>query len=225
MTIIVNPNIEIPTTIAKEELPDLENLRRDVHEVMSKNDPSHDATHIHRVISLSQYILKEEQSRTEQQYNSSLIHVAALTHDVFDKKYNPDLSPEKKGLHDLLVRHGWSSDFAEDVNDVVEYVSFSKEISNPEQAEAALRRNPELAIVQDADRLDAIGAVGIGRVFAFGAARMPQRGLCGCIEHFVDKLEILEGMMKTETGRRLAKERTERLRIFRQWWKEEMALV
>lgn len=76
-----------------------------------------------------------------------------------------------------------------------------------------------MAIVQDADRLDAIGAVGIGRTFAFGGAK--GRTLEDTLEHFDDKLLLLEGMMKTETGRTLAKERSDRLKAFASWWKDE----
>jgi uncharacterized protein len=76
-----------------------------------------------------------------------------------------------------------------------------------------------VAIIQDADRLDALGAVGIGRVFAFGGAK--GRSMDDSIEHFDDKLFKLESMMKTETGRNLARERTERMRRFTGWWLEE----
>ncbi|POR38197.1 Uncharacterized protein TPAR_01605, partial [Tolypocladium paradoxum] len=71
----------------------------------------------------------------------------------------------------------------------------------------------------DADRLDALGAVGVGRAFAFGGAR--GRGLGDTVDHFEEKLVRLEGMMKTETGRALARVRTERIRAVQAWWREE----
>lgn len=83
---------------------------------------------------------------------------------------------------------------------------------------------PELAIVQDADRLDALGAVGIARCFTYLGAKGRGKGsweLEEAIEHFGEKLEKLEGMMKTESGREMARVRTERLREFRKWWVEE----
>jgi uncharacterized protein len=75
--------------------------------------------------------------------------------------------------------------------------------------------------VQDSDRLDAIGAVGIGRTFAFGGAR--NRGMQDTVQHFDDKLLRLESMMKTGTGKKLAATKTERMRTFVTWWNEEVS--
>lgn len=77
--------------------------------------------------------------------------------------------------------------------------------------------------MQDADRLDALGAVGIGRAFAYGGAK--GRGMRETMGHFEEKLGRLEGMMKTGEGRRMARERSERVAVFRGWWGEEMESV
>ena len=107
---------------------------------------------------------------------------------------------------------------------------------------AVLDQHPELGIVQDADRLDAIGAIGVGRTFAFTGAKMPGRSMTETIEHFHDKLERLHCMMKvcihtdkqprpqltplqTNTGKQLARERTDRLETFRRWWDEEYEIT
>ena len=75
-----------------------------------------------------------------------------------------------------------------------------------------LEEYPELAIVQDADRLDAIGAIGIARTFTYTDAK-------GTLQHFYKKLLNIQNMMKTETGRRTAWERT--MKMFLRWRKEE----
>ena len=75
-------------------------------------------------------------------------------------------------------------------------------------------------MVQDADRLDAMGAVGIGRMFTYGGAKTA-RAMGGTMAHLDEKLVGLEGMMKTEVGKGVARVRGERLRAFRSWWVEE----
>ena len=193
-----------------------------VREYMARYDMSHDFNHVLRVLALAKHVLAEEQKANPWMlYHQKAIVLAALLHDVGDKKYaQPDENAEQL-VEMLLSKHGCPPKFVAKVALIVEHVSYSSEVKRPELVKAMVAAHPELAIVQDADRLDAIGAVGIGRVFAYGAAKAPNRGMAGSIEHFTEKLERLEGMMKTETGKRMAKERTRRLRQFRQWWEEE----
>ncbi|KAF3771307.1 hypothetical protein M406DRAFT_59998 [Cryphonectria parasitica EP155] len=197
---------------------------------MSRYDASHDYKHIQRVLNLARLILKEEQSAKPAQnqagmrriqYDDNLVTLGALLHDVGDKKYlQPGQDPTTL-VRDELLAMGAAADLADRVQDLVLHVSFSTEKKDPQKILDKIAAIPELAIVQDADRLDAIGAVGIARCFAYTGAKGRDDGLDGAIEHFVEKLELLEGMMKTDTGRRLARERTERLKVFRGWWESE----
>merc|ERR1712225_97254 len=127
----------------------------------------------------------------------------------------------------VLATGGYAADFTEtsllkkwrpDTFDLA--VSYSSEIKDRGHVETMIGKYPELAIVQDADRLDAIGAVGIGRTFTFGGAKNA-RDMGETIQHFDDKLVKLESMMKTAPGRRMARERTERLNMFKGWWEDE----
>ncbi|KAF1811000.1 HD domain-containing protein [Eremomyces bilateralis CBS 781.70] len=200
----------------------MEPIWKFVEQYMSQFDASHDFHHIKRVVALATTILEAEQKvQTEIAYNKDIVLLAALLHDVGDKKYESPGSADANRIHDLLATHGVPSDIASAVQLVATTVSYSSEVKNPGAVTEVLARHPELAIVQDADRLDAIGAIGIGRVFTYGGAKAGERGMRGCLEHLEEKLVRLEGMMKTGTGKQLARERTRRLEVFQGWWKEE----
>ncbi|QIX01842.1 hypothetical protein AMS68_007359 [Peltaster fructicola] len=195
-----------------------------VEAYMSRYDMSHDFNHVLRVLTLAKHILAKELERfPRKKLHKQAVILAALLHDVGDKKYIQPGEDAEQLISKLLTKNGCPPRFVAKVSLIVEHVSYSSEIKRPQLVKAILGAHPELAIVQDADRLDAIGAVGIGRCFAYGAAKAPDRGLQGSIDHFVEKLENIEGMMKTETGKELARERTQRLKDFRSWWEQETA--
>ena len=182
-----------------------------VKEYMSHCDSSHDFNHITRVLRLAQHI----QARTPNT-SRAVVTLAALLHDVGDKKYLQPGEDASRLIHATLRSLGAGDALAEKVQAICLGVSYSSEVKDPGRVVALIEEHPELAVVQDADRLDAIGAVGIGRTFAFGAAK--GRDLEDTIRHFEEKLLKLEGMMKTETGRVLARERSERIRMMLEWW-------
>lgn len=176
-------------------------------------------------------------------YDETVVVLAALMHDLFDKKYSLPSNTlpavvegdgeENPGVKELLLTHGASPLLASKVERIVMHVSYSTERSNPGVVERLIYQDGliELGIVQDADRLDALGAIGIGRCFTFLGAKGTEKLKPGevwemesAIAHFGEKLERLEGMMKTGTGREMARVRTERLRVFRGWWEEEVGI-
>ena len=200
-----------------------------VEKYMSKYDGSHDFHHIRRVVGLAHLIYSEMKRRREEdpllcvgqpELDLQVVTLAALLHDVGDKKY---LEPGQDGrtlVLATLLGFGAPEDLAVKVQRIVLGVSYSSEVQDPLKVVALIEKYPELAVVQDADRLDAIGAVGIGRTFTFGGAK-GARHMGETVEHFEEKLEKLEGMMKTGPGKMLAKQRTERLKTFKGWWEEE----
>lgn len=197
-----------------------------VENYMANYDGSHDFNHIKRVVGLAHLIYKEinaqrdEDQTLGEELDLHIITLAALLHDVGDKKY---LEPGQDGntlVLATLLGFGAPEDLAIKVQRIVLGVSYSSEIKDPLQVKALISKYPELAVVQDADRLDAIGAVGIGRTFTFGGAK-GARHMGETIAHFEEKLEKLESMMKTVPGKRLARERNERLKTFKGWWEEE----
>lgn len=189
-------------------------VRAFVEEYMSHYDGSHDYNHIRRVVSLARQI-----QPTIPNTSSQVVILSALLHDVGDKKYLLPGQDSSTLIRDTLASFGAGPELASKVQAICLGVSYSSEIKDPAKVTRLIEEHPELAVVQDADRLDAIGAVGIGRCFAFGGAK--GRGLDDSIEHFGDKLVKLEGMMKTSEGRRLAKARTERVKLMMQWWQDE----
>jgi uncharacterized protein len=200
-----------------------------VQQYMSHYDGSHDYAHIQRVLALTRQIAS---ASTTQGYDALTITLSALLHDVGDKKYLQSGEDASTLVRDVLLRFNAPAELARKVQTIVSAVSYSSEVKDPATVKRVLSQYPELAVVQDADRLDALGAVGIGRAFTYGGAAGGKaggkgrgRGMAETMEHFTEKLERLEGLMKTEVGRGMARERTERLRVFRDWWEEEQGLV
>lgn len=193
-----------------------------VYNHMSRFDASHDYPHIIRVYNLARAIsVREACLLPPAYYNPCIVALASLLHEVGDRKY---LLPGEDGttmVENILLSLDAPAFLAKEVQDVVSHVSYSTETKDPSKIQKVIAEHPELAVVQDADRLDAIGAVGIGRCFAYTAAKA-KGSLEEAIVHFQEKLEKLESMMKTRTGREMAVERTERLRVFRGWWNEEV---
>ena len=185
-----------------------------VKEKVKNYDAGHDWWHIERVWRNAQYINQFEQG------DAFIIDLAALLHDIADAKFfngdeniGPDLAKEylKTNHIDLIV--------IEQVGQIIENMSFRKSLGLVEF------HSNELDIVQDADRLDAIGAIGIARAFTYGGYKnrelynpeMPplttisqeeyKKSTSPTINHFYEKLLLLKDKMNTMTGKRLAAER------------------
>ncbi|TVY80666.1 Uncharacterized protein LSUE1_G004507, partial [Lachnellula suecica] len=152
------------------------------------------------------------------------ITLSALLHDVGDRKYLQKGDDPSIMVRDLLLGFGAEQALAEKVQPICSGVSCSSEIKDRSHVRRLIAQHPELAVVQDADRLDAIGAVGVGRVFTYGGA-VVGRAMEDSMAIFKMKLFELEGIMKTEPGMQMAKERTAILRTFRKWWDEEVKMA
>ncbi|GAA6015433.1 hypothetical protein JCM11491_000430 [Sporobolomyces phaffii] len=207
-----------------------EHLARSHH---AQYDPSHDFHHVSRVTRLALVVAASLSPPVDQ----LVVHLAALFHDLLDRKYLPRDEPAPTPPERLAPF--WSAFSPADVSpeqralveQIIDNVSYSKEVKRldgelggitPWHAECR-----ELHCVQDADKLDAIGAFGILRCAAYSAVANrplydpadPAQG--DAIAHFGDKLVHLAAMLKTDKARQLAQRRSERLTQFVQWTRDE----
>ncbi|GBG24074.1 Hypothetical Protein FCC1311_002922 [Hondaea fermentalgiana] len=177
------------------------NLRADVEAFVRKEmegyDPSHGA-------------LALDLAKRENVEDLEVVELAALLHDVKDHKYAAEGEDAGSAIHSLLDGR-MDAPRVERIVSTVENVSFSKQMKRKEP----LEMTPELAVVQDADRLDAIGAIGIARCFAFGGSR--DRALytvrdgrvridgekddASSLGHFYEKLLRIKDFLNTPSGK------------------------
>lgn len=183
-------------------------------------DESHGYQHVERVHLLSQRIALEQSRRSHQQFKPLIVTLAALLHDVGDHKYT-DGEGETERASTFLASIAAPPDVVTAVQEIVNAVSYSKEVKDPRRVMDVLERHPELGPVQDADRLDALGATGLARLFYFSGARL--RPMDDAVRHIEDKLLKLPGMMKTEVGAEMAAERVRLVHTFLESWRAESA--
>ena len=162
-----------------------------IKEIFKDNADGHDAGHSLRVYHNALLIAAEYPDS-----DHTVISLAALLHDVDDHKLFQ--TENNANARSFLAKHGISREQTEQICEIISSVSFSK---NRGRRPASL----EGMIVQDADRLDAVGAVGIARTFAFGGKH--GRPLESSIQHFYDKLLLLKAEMNTQKAKEIAEVR------------------
>lgn len=210
----MNQNIEKTINFVKQKLEGAE--------------AGHDWFHIERVWKLSKKIAKNEKANTE------IVELAALLHDIADPKFHD-------GDETLAIKISLeflkSIDVEENIINQVLYII--ENISFKNRGQAPKIPSIELQIVQDADRLDAIGAIGIARTFNFGGFKnnlmyhpdiQPQLNMSKeeykksngtTINHFYEKLLLLKDLMNTETAKKIASERHDfMLKFLDEFYKE-----
>lgn len=159
-----------------------------IKDVFMNDCGGHDVDHTLRVYHNAMKI-----ADTEPTCDREIVALVALLHDVDDHK----LFETKDNEHArcFLKNHQMDSNQIESLCKIINGISFSKNRGvHPDTLEGQ--------IVQDADRLDAMGAIGIARTFAFGGER--KRPLSSTIQHFDEKLLLLKDEMNTKEGKRIA---------------------
>ena len=191
----------------------------------------HDWFHTKRVLENSVHIAREENA------NLFVVQLAALLHDIADSKFHDgDETLGPKVASEFLKEQKVDQVSREHIVKIIESVSFKNSLSPLEKTFNSI----EMQIVQDADRLDAIGAIGIARAFNYGGFKnrelynpnvTPNRNMskeeykksaAPTINHFYEKLLLLKEKMNTATGKKLAEKRHEFMlsyldQFFQEW--------
>lgn len=192
----------------------VENIISEIKHQFEGEATGHDWHHIMRVYNLSRFIQSKEGGNLE------IIELAALLHDISDHKFNGGKLNEGGNVaSEILKRHGATDELIKKVRYIVDNISYKGANVKAEM------NSLEGQIVQDADRLDAIGAIGIARTFAYGGNRnQPIYEPNGAIElhdsfeayanaktstinHFYEKLLLLKDRLNTKTGIELGEKR------------------
>ena len=185
-----------------------------VQKTLADAEGGHDWFHIERVWKNAMLIAKEEECDME------LVQLAALLHDIADSKFHggdEEIGP--KTAANWLRSHNYPQDRIVRITSIIRAISFKGGANVHED------NSIEFHIVQDADRLDAIGAIGIARTFNYGGfknraiydpAIAPnlnmtkeeyKKSTAPTINHFYEKLLLLKDLMNTESGKRIAEQR------------------
>ena len=200
-----------------------------VKQTFDSAEGGHDWWHTWRVWRLSIKIALKEEA------NIFITSLGALFHDIADPKFHD--GDEEKGVkitREFLSGLQVEQDVIARVEDIIRRVSFKGGLPDP------LAKSPELKCVQDADRLDAMGAVGIARAFSYGgykgrkihdpeqdaqtysSADEYRKSKSPTINHFYEKLLLLKDLMNTKTGKKLAKKRHKFMKVFLNEFFEEI---
>ena len=193
----------------------IESTKQFVKETLKNAEGGHDWFHIERVYNNALLISKTEQ------VDQLIVALSALLHDIADSKFNngdetigPNLARE------FLFQHNVDSQIIEHVVNIISHMSFKNSLDSKNTF-----TSKELQVVQDADRLDAIGAIGIARCFNYGGYKnralfdpsiLPnlkmtkeeyKNSTAPTINHFYEKLLLLKDKMNTSTGKKIAEKR------------------
>ncbi|MDX1603578.1 MAG: HD domain-containing protein [Salinimicrobium sediminis] len=203
-----------------------------VQQKLKDAEGGHDWFHIQRVLKNAREIAAGED------VNLFVVELGALLHDIADYKFhNGDETVGPKIARDFLERKKVSETVIQHVENIINWVSFKG--GNEHQT----FNSPELQVVQDADRLDALGAIGIARTFNYGGFKNRplfdpdikpnlnmskeeyKKSTAPTINHFYEKLLLLKDRMNTNTGKKLAAERHDFMEHFLKEFYEEWGIT
>jgi len=192
-----------------------------VKQELKNAEGGHDWWHIYRVWNLSKKIAQSEKAE------SLIVELGALLHDIADSKFNngdETIGPQK--ARNFLKSINVEEKKIEHIENIIQNISYKG------GKETQTFHSTELNVIQDADRLDAIGAIGIARTFNYGGFKNRElynpaikanlemttdeykKSTAPTINHFYEKLLLLKDRMNTETGKKMAEHRHKFLVVF-----------
>lgn len=193
-----------------------------VKTTLAEAEGGHDWWHIYRVWRNAQHIGKEEGN-----VNMLVVELGVLLHDIADSKFHDgDEEIGPKTARDFLTSIEQPEDVIDHVENIVRHISFKGALEGQKWT------SPELSVVQDADRLDAVGAIGIARTFNYGGHKgralydpniKPnlemtkeeyKSSTAPTVHHFYEKLLLLKDLMNTKTGKEMAEGRHKFMEVY-----------
>ena len=200
-----------------------------VKETLEGAEGGHDWFHIERVYKNALLISENEK------VDRFTVQLGALLHDIADAKfYNGDESIGPKKAREFLKKQYVDEDIIIHIENIILFISYKSSLDTSKKF-----TSPELDVIQDADRLDAIGAIGIARCFNYGGFKnrslydptiepnlemtkeQYKKSTAPTINHFYEKLLLLKDKMNTKTGKKIAEERHRYMEIFLQQFYNE----
>lgn len=207
----------------------IERIADKVKRNLKDEGSGHDWWHTYRVCKMAKHICKRERA------NMFVVELAALLHDVADWKFHGgDNNVGPRMARQILSKQGISEEIIDHVCEIIRTAPFKG------AGVKTRMQTLEGKVVQDADRLDAIGAIGIARAFAYGGHKKQLiynpnqkpvlhqtkeayfKSESPTINHFFEKLLLLKDRMNTKTAKKIAKERHKFMekyldRFFEEW--------
>lgn len=212
----------------------LEMINRYMKDALDKDNTGHSIDHINRVLALANKILAHEKNA-----DAFVVRAAALLHDVYDDKLydsQEDILAAKNNMISFLLSIGVHPEIIEEITYIIDNMSWSKSL------EGAQALNINGQIVQDADRLEAMGAIAITRAITYGAVKnrvlydpeiqphSPQNKTdyrnqkSTTINHFYEKLLLIQDKLNTDTARKISESRQQFMLSFLAQFKAEWEL-
>ena len=212
----------------------LEMINRYMKDALTKDNTGHSIDHINRVLALANKILAHEKKA-----DAFVVRAAALLHDVYDDKLydsQEDILAAKNNMISFLLSIGVHPEMIEEITYIIDNMSWSKSLEGTQEL------NINGQIVQDADRLEAMGAIAITRAITYGAVKnrvlydpeiqphLPQNKTdyrnqkSTTINHFYEKLLLIQDKLNTDTARKISESRQQFMLSFLAQFKAEWEL-